>query len=167
MRKNFFPLAWAVCLCLQAAQAQPTAKARAQYAAINRDLGKYQVVRRDLVGYSAEGGKLTVYLQGGEPQKLVADYYGETGRATEEFYFRQNRLFFVLRTESRYQFPIGMAQSPGRVTRSEGRFYFKNGRLTHRTGSDNKQLSVSQLAQSQKDLLAMARRLLAELRKRS
>src|SRR5258708_6861556 len=80
---------------------------RARYEAVNRSAKRYTKVERDLQGYSVEGGSLTGYFAGPMVRKMVAIHYGETGRAAEEYYFWNGRLFFVLRTDSHYDQPIG------------------------------------------------------------
>ena len=98
---------------------------RNRYAEVDRDLERCQQIKRDLVGYSVEGGELTTYLLNSSVRKMVARLYGERGQSTEEYYLWDDRLFFVLRVESRYDKPLS-----GRVVeRAEERFYFSNGAL--------------------------------------
>jgi hypothetical protein len=62
---------------------------RARYAEIERDLKDCRQVKRDLPGESAEGGELTAWFKGRSLQKLSARFFGESGKALEEYYFRQ------------------------------------------------------------------------------
>lgn len=136
---------------------------RARYAQINRDLKRYTRVETDLMDESTEGGRLTAYYFKGAPRKLVARYYGETGRATEEYYFWNNSLFFVLRAEERYRNPIGVDSSPTVRSRQEDRYYFARGRLTRWVNPRGRQVPVDRVDARQRELEVLndARRLLA------
>ena len=97
---------------------------RRRYAEIKRRLGRLRRVERDLAGLSAEGGRLVAFFDGDELKALHATFYGETGRALEEYYFDGGRLFFAYTKESRYDKPFGRV-----VAAPENRFYFRDGRL--------------------------------------
>jgi hypothetical protein len=43
---------------------------RRRYAAINQNLKKYRVVKKELSGFSTEGGELTAYFEGAPSRKL-------------------------------------------------------------------------------------------------
>src|SRR6185436_18468275 len=73
---------------------------RKQYAAINQRVARYRKVRKELSGFSAEGGRLIAYLDGTTIVKITASYYGETGKADEEYYYQDGKLIFVYRKES-------------------------------------------------------------------
>jgi len=120
--------------------ALPTARARnadravqairARYAQVNADAAHGRKVQRDLPGLSTEGGTLTGWFCGPSLCKMRATFYGETGRATEEYSLWHGRPFFVLRAETRYAHPIGSGSPPpGATRRTEQRFYFDGGRL--------------------------------------
>ena len=98
---------------------------RHRCAEVDRDLKRCQQIKRDLVGYSTEGGELTTYLLNSSVRKMVAQLYGERGQSTQEYYFWDDQLFFVFQIESRYDKPLS-----GRVVeRAEARFYFSDGAL--------------------------------------
>lgn len=143
---------------------------RVRYAAINRGLKHYTKVRRELSGYSSEGGSLEGYFSASSLRKIVATYYGETGNAVEEYYFWNRRLFFVFRKESRYDQPLGsqVLKSPPGTVKSvmESRFYFSNGKLIHWLGANGKQMAVASRAaqQRERELLNKARELIASVR---
>jgi hypothetical protein len=103
----------------------PIASIRQQYAAINRRASRYRKVKKELSGFSVEGGTLVAYFDGPAIVKLVATYYGESGQAVEEYYYANAKLIFVYRKDSRYNRPLS-----GKVVHSyEDRFYFANDRL--------------------------------------
>jgi hypothetical protein len=108
------------------AQSQdPVQAIRRQYAAINRNAAKYQKVKKELLGFSAEGGELVAYLSGPSIVKITATFFGEMGRATDEYYYSNDKLIFVFRKHSHYS-----GQLTGKVVRTtENRFYFKDDKL--------------------------------------
>ena len=97
---------------------------RQQYASINQNAPRYRRVKKNLAGYSAEGGEMVAYLHGPSVMKIVATFFGETGRAVEEYYFWNGQLIFVFQTDNRYDKPFGKV-----VRKIENRFYFKDGKM--------------------------------------
>lgn len=98
---------------------------RERYAAVNKNLPKYRVVKKELSGFSAEGGELVAYVDGASVVKMAATHLGETGRSFEEFYYRGGGLVFVFYRRETYDAPMS-----GKVSkREEERFYFADGRL--------------------------------------
>ena len=105
--------------------ADPIQSIRRQYAAINKRVGRYRKVKKQLSGFSLEGGGLVAYFDGPAIVKIVATHYGESGRSFEEYYYANDKLIFVFRKEFRYDKPM----SGKVVNTSENRFYFWNDRL--------------------------------------
>ena len=98
---------------------------RERYAAVNKNLAKYRVVKKELSGFSTEGGELVAYFDGASVAKLAANHLGETGRSLEEFYYRGGELVFVFYRRETYDAPMS-----GKVSKTtEERFYFADGRL--------------------------------------
>lgn len=98
---------------------------RRHYAQINRNAPKYRKVKKELSGFSTEGGELVAYFDGPAIMKIAATFYGETGRASEDYYYRDGKLIFALRTDSRYNKPLS-----GKVVRTTmNRYYFSNDKL--------------------------------------
>ncbi len=89
----------------------------------------------------------------------MAKFYGETGQAREEYYFWDDRLFFVLRVESRYDKPL----SGKVVSKSEERFYFADDALIRWLDPAKKEVSAGPelqaarpgLARSSKEILCV------------
>lgn len=146
--------------------AAEAAQARAHYAAVNQAISKATVVKRELQGYSTEGGELTAYFRKGVPLKMTAKYYGESGKASEEYYFWQGRLFFILRTSERYDMPIGASPTPGKVVKqTQERWYFKDGKLWRWIRPGGKTLeSGSEFDNQAENYLNLAREFLAGAR---
>ncbi|HEX8237889.1 MAG TPA: hypothetical protein VF600_18255 [Abditibacteriaceae bacterium] len=173
----FVPLAVCCCLVALTITASPSrgktvlqtvAKARRDYARIERDAKHFTRIQTDLSGYSTEGGTLVAYFQDGAARKLVAQYYGETGRATEEYYFAGGRLFFVLRTELRYDKPLNVAvedkSEVGKVVKqTRNRYYFAEGKLVRWVDESGKNRPAGkEFTAQERETLAQARRLLAK-----
>ena len=91
---------------------------------VERKLPTYEIVERDITGFSPEGGTLRGYFDGSHLQKLTAELLGETGRSTEELYFA-NKLVFVYRVDEWYDRPLS-----GRVVRRVAtRYYLSRGQI--------------------------------------
>jgi hypothetical protein len=146
--------------------AQVPGTAVARFNAINRELPKCQIKKVFIEGYSTEGGQLTRYSKNGQVQKLVARHFGESGRATEEYYFWKVSLFFVLRTDWDYQIMVGQPGAPGKETRRQERFYFQDGKLTRWMSDGNKvnDLTTPAALQVQGDYHQFAREFLAKVK---
>ena len=128
---------------------------RQRYAEVERELAQCRQVKSDLPGESAEGGELTGYYKGGSLRKLAAQIYGESGKALEEYYFWNDQLFFVLRSETRYTRPLsGVVQS-----KREERFYLDDGRLIQWLAPDKKSRALGSAEEERgRELLAAARK---------
>jgi hypothetical protein len=141
-----------------AAAAQDNASIQAirqHTATINRSAAKYRKVKKDLSGFSAEGGQMIAYFDGPNVTKIAARFYGESGRASEEYYYWDGRLIFVLRTDYGYSKP-----SSGKVMRTEvSRFYFNDDKLIRWIDEGGKQVAplTSEFAAKQKDYLDSSR----------
>ena len=127
---------------------------RARYDEVEKGLSECKQVKRDLPDESTEGGELTAWLAGPSLRKLAAKFYGETGQALEEYYFWDDRLFFVLRVESRYDKPLsGVVKS-----KTEERFYFGDGALIRWLDSAKKEVPAgAKFEERGRDLLARAK----------
>ena len=124
---------------------------RQSYAAINRNQARYRKVKKELSGFSAEGGVLTAYFEGANIVKILATYYGEMGRTNEEFYYRDGKLIFVLRTELNYKRPLS-----GKVVSTKlDRFYFHDDKLIRWIDSAGKLMASdsSEYQEQEKDNL--------------
>ena len=98
---------------------------RQQYNSINKQLRTYRKVKKELSGFSVEGGELTAYLSRQEIVKIVANHYGEGGQTMEDYYFKDGKLIFVFERITHYDAPL----SGKVVSASENRYYFHNDQL--------------------------------------
>jgi hypothetical protein len=123
---------------INAQSTDPIPEIRRQYTSINRNIAKYQKVKKELAGFSAEGGELVAWFKGPSIMKIAATFYGESGRATEEYYYSNDKLIFVFRKDSRYSQPL----SGKVVSTTENRFYFKNDKLIRWIDGNGKQVGL-------------------------
>lgn len=133
----------------------PIQSIREQYAKINKNAARYRSVKKELSGFSAEGGTLVAYFDGPKIMKIVATHYGEGGNAVEEYYYGDDQLIFVFRKDSIYDKP-----GSGKVVRTaENRFYFANDRLIRWIDENAKQIasSNSEYLEKEKDNLQSSR----------
>jgi hypothetical protein len=140
----------------------PIASIRRHYAEINRNAAKYKKVKKALSGFSAEGGELVAYFDGPGIVKMVATFYGETGKAGEEYYYQDGKLIFVLRTDYRYNKPLS-----GKIVRTTlNRFYFSNDKLIRWIDENGKQVAseTSVYSEKQKEYLDNSKQLTAGAR---
>ena len=100
---------------------------RKQFAEVNVELPNYQKVQKELME-SAEGGQLTGYYEQGSLRKMVVANYGEMGREVKEYFFLDDRLFFVFEQEARYNAPMYTEGYKVESVR-EQRYYFHEGNL--------------------------------------
>lgn len=123
---------------VEAQTPDPIETIRQHYAQINRAAPNYRKVKKELAGFSAEGGEMIAYFHGPTLMKIVATYFGESGKATEEYYYWDGRLIFVFRTDSRYTKPLS-----GKVAATtEDRFYFNNDKLIRWIGENGKEVAA-------------------------
>lgn len=135
---------------------------RQRYASINRGIRKYRRVKKELSGYSLEGGELIAYFHGPRIVKMTAVYFGESGKAAEEYYYWNEKLFFVFRREYTYDQPMS-----GKIVNTQAnRFYFSNDRLirwidengkTKPSGAGDYQEKQQELLDTSKNFLKAAR----------
>ncbi len=136
-----------------------------QYANINKRVSRYRKVKKELSGFSLEGGELVAYLDGPAVVKIVANHYGEMGRAVEEYYYANGKLIFIFRRDYQYDKPLS-----GKVVRTqESRFYFQNDRLFRWINEDGKRVSPDRMEyeQRQNDILETSRKFVDGVRSKN
>jgi hypothetical protein len=108
---------------------------RERYAAVNKNLARYKVVKKELSGFSTEGGELTAYFDGPQVVKIAVTNNGETNSFFEEFYYSDDKLIFVYRKQEIYDEPMSRV-----VKTKESRFYFADGELIRWLDENGKQV---------------------------
>ncbi len=114
---------------------------RDQYTEIRNHLNHYQIRKLDVQGESAEGAKLTAYIEDTLIRLIVAEYYGESGKRVIEYYYTNQRVFFILDVIVTYNRPVYYDSlqaaenndpewhDPLKSKKTEERLYFKNDRM--------------------------------------
>ncbi|MBP7416569.1 MAG: hypothetical protein KA831_07940 [Pyrinomonadaceae bacterium] len=102
---------------------------RSQVAAINKGVAKYKKVTKDVDDVSLEGAEATYYRSGEDLKKITTRMYGETYKATGEFYYRDGELIFGYIRHSQYDTQIGLSKPVKVIRVEERRYYFAGGVL--------------------------------------
>ena len=100
---------------------------KTQFAAINNNLSSFKKVDVEDTAENTEGNEVVKYFSGNEIKKIKAVYYGETGKATDEYYFFNNKLIFYYRAIYRYDVPIYANNGKVKAILSEETRYYFNG----------------------------------------
>jgi hypothetical protein len=128
------------------------ASIRRQYATINKSLAKYKVVKKELAGFSTEGGEMSAYFDGAAIVKIAATYQGETGAASEDFYYSNGKLIFVFRKHETYDTPMS-----GKVVKTEeSRFYFNNDKIIRLIDERGRQIAPGNKKSSEAQALYLS-----------
>jgi len=83
----------------------------------------YDKVEKELDDVTSEGGHLDEYYKDGEIKKKIFSLYGEMGKSILEFYFKENKLFFVFAQDFKYDKPMYIQGSEIKE-KLENRYYF-------------------------------------------
>ena len=165
MKSQLFIFALALLLPISSHAADQATQTRAHYAAVEKAAAKITPIVRDLDGYSGERGELCAYFRHGAPLKMVARHYFNTFRRTEELYFWQGRLFFMLDTVESYDEPISANKTNKVISREQNRYYFKNGKLWRWANGDGRKITAGiDFEMHEKEQLQFAREMLAGAR---
>lgn len=125
---------------------------RKEYSKINSDTSKYSVVQKDINGESAEGGILKKFFENDVLRKAVEVFFGETGKLTAEYYFKDEEIIFVYEREDRYDSPI--YEGNGKIKSTvENRYYFNHKKLIRWIGSDGKVVKPEQYLDKENEIL--------------
>lgn len=116
---------------------------RHRYAAINKNQKKYRVVKKELSGFSTEGGELSAYFDGGSIVKIAVMNNGETNSFFEEFYYHNEKLIFVYRKQEIYDEPMAKV-----VKTKVNRFYFADGELIRWINENGEQVAANNVEYS-------------------
>lgn len=101
---------------------------RAEVTAINKNEKSYKKTTKDVEGISLEGTEATFYVSGKGLKKIVAKMYGETYRATIEFYYQGEDLIFAFKKTEKYNGSIGMKNLKV-ASITEERLYFSDAKM--------------------------------------
>ncbi len=119
---------------------------------INADTSRYRIVEKNIDAASTEGGTLTKLFRDNELRKAVKVLFGEMGRLTSEYYFKDGEIIFVDEKEDSYDSPIYIGNGKIKST-AENRFYFHHKKLIRWIGNDGKVVSPEQYADKEEEML--------------
>lgn len=122
-------LAFIGTVSIQAQTDKDIVEIRAEVAAINKGAAKYKKVTKDVDDISLEGAEATYYRSGEDLKKITTRMYGETYKATGEFYYRDGELIFGYIKHSQYDTQIGLSKPVKVIRVEERRYYFSGGVL--------------------------------------
>lgn len=128
----------------------------------------YTLKKLDLT-WSTEWGVATYYYDGDDLKKIIARYYGETGKELYELYYDEgNNLFFVFHVSTTYTRPLFVDDAeaweeekiPDHIV--EQRYYFDKGTMILRKGEDNQKMpsNTDSFQRKEKNLLRFSQILL-------
>lgn len=128
---------------------------RTEYQAIRTELPKLKKKEVYLDNYSADGGSGTLHSDSlGRPRFVRVELYGESGKAFEEYYFKDGKLIFVFIESHEYNVPYYVdektaketgqpAFDPEKTKIEEDRYYFSAGKLVRWVDENKKQVDVN------------------------
>lgn len=99
---------------------------RTKVSAINKSAPRYTKKTKDVEDISLEGTEATFFSSKNTLKKVTAKMYGESYRATGEFYFEFGKLIFAFIKHNQYDTQIGLEKAPKIVKTEERRFYFND-----------------------------------------
>ncbi|MDK2978222.1 MAG: hypothetical protein PWP52_936 [Bacteroidales bacterium] len=109
----------------------------------------YKRTSKDLNDYSTEGGYVSIFSDNEQIRKAKTTFYGETGKAITEYYFWDNKVFFIFRQNYRYNSPIYItedteegfeAYDENKTKIYEDRYYFLNETLVRWIDENNEKV---------------------------
>ncbi|WP_316844200.1 hypothetical protein [Pedobacter psychrodurus] len=86
-------------------------KIQLNFSVINKQLKHYKKKIKDAPDMSAEGGEVIGYYDKNSLKKIHCTFYGEIGRAVEDYYLNSKGLFFLFRKETFYDKPMYLNDS--------------------------------------------------------
>lgn len=103
---------------------------KAQYADINATLkSDKKEVKEDTIE-STDGNEVALYFKADTIKKISVVYYGETGKALEEYYFFNKKLIFYYSVEYRYDVPIYVNNGNVKIaSKKEKRYYLNDDKI--------------------------------------
>jgi len=142
MKTNFTIIAL-LFFCIQVLQAQnendPIKEIKDEFSLINKKLKDYKLVEKEANEESTEGGSMKGYYENEQLRLLHCEFFGEMGKITEDYYYKDNQLFFVYTIKTDYSAPIYVEEST-EIATEENRYYIDNEKLIRWLGKDKKEV---------------------------
>jgi hypothetical protein len=102
---------------------------KTQFAEINKNLKSYKRIEKTDTAETTEGNGVLLYYKGSEIKKIAATYYGETGKALQEYYFFNKKLIFCYCVDYHYNKPFDVKGGGKIASTTEERFYLDNDKI--------------------------------------
>lgn len=127
---------------------------------------------------STEGGMIIAFVLKKKFKKISVKYLSETGKYDADFYFKNNKVFFIYTVRTNYNVPIYLdkaeakkdgveAFDPEKSTKEENRFYFKDDKLIRWIDKNKDKVNVSSKKALSKsvELLKEVKRIISLIKK--
>jgi hypothetical protein len=107
MFRLFVLFSFFVCLSLFAGLDIKIQEIRKEYEAIQKIKANLKQTKKNIPNESTEGGEVILFKDNlGHVRLIVEIFMGETGNNENNYYLKENKVFFILRKESFYNAPI-------------------------------------------------------------
>lgn len=103
-----------------------------------KNINDFEIKTFDLSDNSSQGGELEVFHLENKISKATITYYGELGKVTKDFYFRNDSLFFIFEVICNYNQPITLGDYHIE-SKEEYRYYIWNKSIIKYIDSDKKE----------------------------
>jgi len=116
-------------------QIQGIENAKRIWSELSNKRSTYYLKKMDDNKSSTLGGQILYYYSGKDLKIIHANYYGELGRSSYQYFYEGSDLVLVYKMEYKYNAPIGMNDpelgsfDDTKTKMEDSRFYFKDGSL--------------------------------------
>jgi len=104
-------------------------KYRDWYFAINDNLDSFRLVTKKFEDGTQKGGYMKVYYEKDSIVLFHAEYEVASGKTSDDYYFKDGKLFFVYSIITPSMGPMYDPTMPG-LSPEENRYYFSEGKMT-------------------------------------
>lgn len=123
---------------------------------INEQAKNAEIIEKDMMGESTEGGQLKAYKYAGEIIKLIMLSFGENGKVAKEYYFENQQLIFAFTKEEYYDRPMYVLGS--KISKTvENRYYFYNEELFKWLNPEKNEVNLSTIENTSEEILNEAK----------
>jgi hypothetical protein len=128
---------------------------RKNYKEVVKNKNSFFKKSQDLMGGSSEGGQAVAYFEEDIIRLIAISWYGEMGKTTRSYYYKNEKLFFIFEEIYTYNAPIYYDKETAKednsveffddkkTTRLENRYYYKNNELIRVLDHAKKQQNLS------------------------
>jgi len=124
---------------------------------INKSVSKYKKTTKEIEGISLEGTEAIYYSSRTGLHKIHAELFGETYRASADFYYKSGKLIFAFYQFNRYDTHISADPPPKVVKTEDKRLYFANGKMIKKITTITETALNDKSEDAEKDILDLER----------